>query len=80
MGSEAATVIASASSRAAAARALGVHPSTVGRWVAAGKVPRPGSGKDEPVQPDADARAALRARIARDIKAEWDPRRALVGN
>jgi hypothetical protein len=39
----AATVIAASSSVSAAAKQLGVDRSTVHRWIAAGKVPRPGS-------------------------------------
>ena len=70
--------VADAPSIAEASRRLGVNRTTIHRWIVAGKVPRPGNGKDEPAQPDADTRAALRARIALAVANGWDPRRLLV--
>ncbi len=69
-------IVADAPSIAEACRRLGVNRSTLHRWITAGKVQRPGSRKDEPVQSDADARAALSARIALAVAGGWDPRRA----
>ena len=78
-----AAVVASSATLTEASAKLGVHRSSLHRWIASGQVPRPGTATDtasntsvEPV-PEHDERAERLARWKREVGGPLDPRRLL---